>query len=33
MTDQYGLALEDYIDDLKVLSNERYSQGMLLLVP
>ena len=33
MADQYELTLEDYIDDLKVLSNERYSQGMFFLVP
>jgi len=32
MADQYGLTLEDYIDDLKFLSNERYSQGMLILI-
>jgi len=30
--DQYGLAPEDYVDDLKLLSNERYSQGMLFLI-
>ena len=30
--DQYGLAPEDYVDDLKLLSNESYSQGMLFLI-
>jgi len=30
--DQYGLAPEDYVDDLKRLSNERYGQGMLFLI-
>jgi len=30
--DQYGLAPEDYVDDLKSLSNERYGQGMLFLI-
>jgi len=32
MTDQYGLTPQDYIDDLKLLSNNRYSQGMLFLI-
>jgi len=31
MVDQYGVMPEDYVLDLKRLSNERYSQGMLLL--
>jgi len=30
--DQYELAPEDYVDDLKSLSNERYGQGMLFLI-
>jgi len=30
--DQYGLAPEDYVDDLKSLSNERYGLGMLFLI-
>ena len=32
MADQYGLTLEDYIDDLKSLSNERYGQGMSFFI-
>jgi len=32
MADQYGLTPEDYIDDLKRLSNNRYGQGMLFLI-
>ena len=32
MGDQYGLTPQDYIDDLKKLSNERYSQGMPILI-
>jgi len=31
MADQYGLTLEDYIGDKKLLSDARYSQGMLIL--
>ena len=30
MADQYGLTPEDYVDDLKLLSNRRYCQGMLI---
>ena len=32
MADQYGLLPEDYVDDLKSVSNRRYSQGVLFLV-
>jgi len=32
MEDQYGLIPEDYVIDMKNLSNERYSQGMLFLI-
>ena len=32
MADQYGLKPEDYVLDLKKLSNARYSQGMLFLI-
>jgi len=32
MADQYGLLPEDYAFDLKILSNERYGQGMLFLI-
>jgi len=32
MADQYGLTPEDYVFDLKRLSNERYCQGMLFLI-
>lgn len=32
MADQYDLIPEDYVDDLKNLSNERYSQGMLFFI-
>jgi len=32
MTDQYGLTPQDYVDDLKFLSNKRYVQGMLFLI-
>jgi len=28
MEDQYGFTPEDYIDDMKILSHERYSQGI-----
>jgi len=31
MADRYGLTPEDYVDNLKNLSNTRYGQGMLLL--
>ena len=31
MADQYGLIPEDYIADLKLLSDARYIQGMLIL--
>jgi len=31
MADQYGLTPEDYIADLKLLSDVRYIQGMLIL--
>jgi len=30
--DQYGLAPEDYVDNLKSLSNSRYGQGMLFFI-
>jgi len=30
MADQYGLTPEDYVDDLELLSNRRYCQGMLI---
>ena len=30
--DQYGLAPEDYVDDLKLLSNSRYDQGVLFFI-
>jgi len=33
MIDQYGLAPEDYVDDLKYLSNARYGQGRLFFIP
>jgi len=29
MANQYGLTPEDYVDDLKLLSNRHYCQGML----
>ena len=32
MTDQYGLTPQDYVDDLKFLSDKRYVQGMLFLI-
>jgi len=32
MEDQYGVAPEEYVYDLKNLSNERYIQGMLFLI-
>jgi len=32
MGDQYGLTPQDYADNLKKLSSERYSQGMLVLI-
>jgi len=32
MEDQYGLTAEDYVFDLKNLSNARYGQGMLFLI-
>jgi len=32
MADQYGLFPEDYAFDLEILSNERYSEGMLFLI-
>jgi len=32
MEDQYGLIPDDYVFDLKNLSNERYTQGTLFLV-
>jgi len=32
MEDQYGLTVEDYISDLKNLSDARYCQGMLFLI-
>jgi len=32
MTNQYGLAPEDYIDDLMRLSSENYTQGMLFFI-
>jgi len=32
MADQYGFTPEDYIDDMNILSHERYSQGMLFLI-
>ena len=32
MTDQYGLTPQDYVDDLKFLSNKRYVQGMMFFV-
>jgi len=32
MEDQYGLIPDDYIFDLKNLSNERYIQGILFLI-
>jgi len=32
MTDQYGPTPQDYVDDLKFLSNKRYVQGMLFLI-
>jgi len=32
MADQYGLLPEDYAFDLEILSNERYSQGILFLI-
>ena len=31
MADQYGVTPQDYVDDLKILSNQRYCQGMLFL--
>jgi len=31
MADQYGVTPQDYVDDLKILSNQRYCQGMLSL--
>ena len=33
MTDQYELAPEDYVDDLKYLSDARYDQGRLFIIP
>jgi len=32
MTDQYGLTPQDYVDDLKILSNQRYVEGMLFFI-
>jgi len=32
MADQYGITSQDYNYDLKILSNERYIQGMLILI-
>jgi len=32
MADQYGLTPEDYVNDLRKLSNERYGQGMLFFI-
>jgi len=32
MEDQYGVTPESYVSDLKLLSNERYTQGMLFLI-
>jgi len=32
MTDQYGLTPEDYIDDLKKLSNECYIESIPVLI-
>jgi len=32
MEDQYGVTAEDYVYDMKILSNERYCQGMLFLI-
>jgi len=32
MADQYGLLPEDYVDDLKSMSNRHYSQGVLFLI-
>ena len=31
MIDQYGLTSEAYVNDLKLLSDRRYIQGMLIL--
>jgi len=33
MGDQYGLKPEDYVDDLKELSNRRYIESMLFHIP
>jgi len=33
MADQYGVTPEDYVDGLKILSNTRYGEGMLFLIP
>lgn len=33
MVDQYGLSPEDYINDLKLLSNNHYILGRLILDP
>jgi len=30
--DQYGLTLEDYVYDLKLLSDQRHGQGMLFFI-
>jgi len=32
MADQYGLTPEDYVDDLKKLSNAHYGQGIFILL-
>ena len=32
MADQYGVKPQDYVYDLKILSNHRYGQGMLLSI-
>jgi len=32
MADQYGSTPEDYVDDLKNLSNAHYSQGIFILL-
>ena len=32
MADQYGVTPEDYANDLMLLSNKRYGQGVLFLI-
>jgi len=32
MTNQYGFTPEDYVFDLKILLNRRYTQGMLFFI-